>query len=211
MVSSMRRMQVTNVSISGWLSFVSSDDGVECRYLFCYGKRNWTCKVLTVIRHSNLQNNSSTPDFFTSPRALWQYGYTLDPNVPTSEGSMEGIPVYESSDEKDGMLFPIHQACLDLVDRICQFRYEHSKTQASAPKTLQDFCDVLSRRRSDNLNDFWRIQKDQYYANCGGIEWDHEYYGAKQFWADEWNSMPGWEVGHESMRLSFLLNFYYAD
>ncbi len=36
--------------------------------------------------------------------------------------------------------------------------------------------------------------RDQYYSDSGGIEWPHDYYGARQFWGDGWNTKPGWEV-----------------
>ena len=51
----------------------------------------------------------------------------------------------------------------------------------------------MSKRRLQNANDFARHQADHYYGRSGGIEWDHEYYGARQFWADEWDTAAGWE------------------
>lgn len=107
---------------------------------------------------------------------------------------MERIPVYEPSDDQNGTLFPIHQACLDIVDRLCQYRQEQAPSpDANSPKTLQDFCDGLESRRTANVNDTKRILKNRYYANSGGIEWEHGYYGARQWWTDEWDTFPGWE------------------
>lgn len=28
-----------------------------------------------------------------------------------------------------------------------------------------------------------------------GLEWEHGYYGARQFWGQEWESEDQWEVG----------------
>ena len=44
------------------------------------------------------------------------------------------------------------------------------------------------------MSDSWRIMEDHYYGNSGGIEWVHRYFGARQFWTDEWDTSPGWEV-----------------
>ena len=143
-------------------------------------------------RHPLFKNVSTTPDFFVSPPAKWRYGYTLEPAVPTTEGKEENISVYESTDAENGMLFPIHQACLNLVDRMCETRSQ--KCGLRQPQTLEEFCDCLELRRRTNLNDSVKIMQDPYFGNKGGIEWSHRYFGARQFWTDEWDTAPGWEV-----------------
>lgn len=156
------------------------------------------CKVpslLTKIRHPLFVNQSSKPNFFFSGPATWRYRTTLEPAIPTTEGKTEKLPVYESTDEENGMLFPIHQACLDIVDQLCERRKDHDTKE---PKTLEDFCDLLELRRRVNSNDSRKIMEDQYYANQGGLEWTHGYYGARQFWADEWETLPGWEVSSKA-------------
>lgn len=105
--------------------------------------------------------------------------------------------VYESTDAENGMLFPIHQACLDLVNLMCETR-KGEQSPADDPKkqpqTLEDFCDRLEARRSANMDDALQIMKDHYYGSSGGIEWAHGYFGTRQFWTDEWDTAPGWEV-----------------
>lgn len=119
----------------------------------------------------------------------------MDPAILTTEGKEESISVYESTDAENGMLFPIHQACLSLVNRMCETRKEQYQVDNTRKaQTLEDFCDSFESRRSANLNDSWKIMEDQYYGNSGGIEWPHQYFGARRFWTDEWDAAPGWEV-----------------
>ena len=168
--------------------------GMECQPTRALEK----CKasiLLTKIRHPLFVNQSSKANFFFSGPATWRYRTTLDPAIPTTEGKTEKLPVYESTDEENGMLFPIHQACLDIVDQFCERRKDHDTNE---PKTLEDFCDLLELRRRVNSNDSRKIMQDQYYANQGGLEWTHGYYGARQFWADEWETLPGWEVSSKA-------------
>ena len=148
-------------------------------------------------RDSSLVNLPSATDFFLCPPAIWEYGdVSGDPQTLTLADNTVRIGVYEIIDDANCMLFPIHKACLDLLQRLCQIRQPQSSiTSSQQPKTLVAFCDALQQRRWMNL---FKPDKpscqDCYYARSGGIEWPHGYYGARQFWADEWNTEPGWEV-----------------
>ncbi|CAD6586962.1 MAG: hypothetical protein ASARMPRED_002896 [Alectoria sarmentosa] len=161
------------------------------------------------------KNVSTVPDFFVSPPAKWQYRYTLDPAVPTTESKDENISVYESTDAENGMLFPIHQACLDLVHQMCEIRKGQGQVNdPKQPRTLEEFCDCLELRRSANLSDSWKIMEDQYYGNSGGIELAHKYFGARQFWTDEWDTSRGWELlcaDPASMKISDLSSFILSE
>ena len=121
-----------------------------------------------------------------------------EPAIPTTAGKTAKIGVYEPADDANGMLFPIHKACLDILQRLCQIRQgQNEASESEKPKTLDAFCNALQQQRRRNLMDTnkpLRNNEDYYYANSGGIEWPHDYYGARQFWADEWNTEPGWEV-----------------
>lgn len=119
-----------------------------------------------------------------------------EPQIPIIAGKTARITVHELVDHDDGVLSPIHKACLDILQRLCQIRQAQNEASASEePKTLDAFCDALRRRRWRNF-----IEPDKstsevyYYAKSGGIEWLHNYYGARQFWTDEWDTEPGWEV-----------------
>ena len=98
------------------------------------------------------KNVSSTPDFFISPPTKWQYQYTSDPALPTTEGKEESISVYESTDAENGMLFPIHQACLNIVSLMCETRKEqYQVSNANQPRTLEEICDCLELRRGTSI------------------------------------------------------------
>ena len=137
-------------------------------------------------------------NFFISQPAEWWYGEGAgEPPVPTTTGKPVKVTVYESTDRTgDGMFFPIHEACLDIIHRLCQIReMRNQASDSETPKSLEAFCDELRQRRYRNLAkpDVSKCV-DRYYARSGGIEWLHGYYGARKFWADEWNTEPGWEV-----------------
>ena len=103
--------------------------------------------------------------------------------------------MYERTDAENGMLFPIHQVCLYLVGLMCENHREQSREgDTMKPRVLEEFCDCLESQRSANLNDSWKIMQDPYYGVSGGIEWPHQYFGARRFWTDEWDAVPGWEV-----------------
>ena len=119
----------------------------------------------------------------------------MDPAIPTTEGKEENISVYENTDEENGMLFPIHQACLNLVNRMCETRKSQSQVDNTLKAlTLESFCDTFESRRSANVDDTLKIRENRYYGSSGGIERPHQYFGARQFWTDDWDSSPGWEV-----------------
>ena len=151
-------------------------------------------------RDPSLINVSPTPKFFLSQEATWAYDQPRygQISVPTVAGATAEIEVYveHGSHANSSMLFPMHKACLDLLQRLCQIRQARNPgPDADMPKTLEAFCDAFQQRRRKNLNDPDKsMDEDYYYAKSGGIEWSHDYYGARQFWADEWNTESGWEV-----------------
>lgn len=123
-----------------------------------------------------------------------------EPSIPTISSKTTKIGVYEdafeaaddnyeAADDASGMLFPIHQTCLDILQRLCRIRQAQKQASDSrTPTTLEAFCDALRQRRWRNLADTnrpWTSNEGYYYAKSGGIEWPHGYYGARQFWADE--------------------------
>lgn len=109
--------------------------------------------------------------------------------------------MYENTDNENGMLFPIHQACLELVNRMCETRKSQPQVDNTLKaRTLEDFCDRLESQRSANVDDTPKIMENHYYASSGGIEWSHRYFGAQEFWTEEWDSIPGWEVRRQRER-----------
>ena len=147
-------------------------------------------------RGPSIPNTSSVSGMFVSGPASWYYRNNLFPKIP---GADDGVSVYEILEVPDGneaMLFPIHDRCLELLQRLCEHRTKQicpSSSQDKVPTTLEAFCHALCRRRERNQAPDL-IVANYYYGKSGGLEWEHDYYGARQFWADEWETEPGWEV-----------------
>lgn len=140
---------------------------------------------------------SDTPGLFISQPAEWDFRYNYGlPTIPTQAGGITEMSIYGhyiTGDAKRGvMLFPIHQSCLDMIDRMCQFRQAQAQPPNSEqPATLAAFCDALQKQRCKNMQ---TSRFDYPSWGCGGLEWPHKYYGARQFWYQEWETELGWEV-----------------
>lgn len=106
-------------------------------------------------RDSSLVNVSTIPNFFISQPAQWWYQEGAgEPSVPNVAGKMAMIFVYEPNDNTgEGMFSPIHKACLDITQRMCQIRQaqEHA-SDSKITKAFEDFCDVLKQRRWRNAS-----------------------------------------------------------
>ena len=144
--------------------------------------------------HSDIQNTSTLPGFFISGPSSWKFG-CYKSAIPDNNGKLlnhGAIKVYQPADYYSGMLFPIHMCCFKLMQRIWRFRKEQQSSKH--PQTTEAFCNALCRRYDANRRKKLKPGCEWPYANSGGLEWDHGYYGAKQFWADGWDIEPGWEL-----------------
>lgn len=105
------------------------------------------------------------------------------------------------------MFFPVHVSCLTLMEHLCHSRQAHLPhmyNSKSAPADLEAFCDVLRHRREkDDHPDPQDVSKNHYHGRCGGLEWQHSYYGARQSWGGEWDNEEGGEVCISIARLSY--------
>ena len=101
-------------------------------------------------RNSSLVDVSTTPKFFVSQPAEWSRGEGIgEPFVPTIEGKMVQVEVYEpkNNTSREGMFFPIHKACLDIIQRLCHIRQAQSQASRSEiPKTFEAFCEAYGSR-----------------------------------------------------------------
>ena len=162
--------------------------------------RHYSLRRTDCRREPSTLNESSIPSLFVSPPAAWLFGYgRAEPEIPTTKGPTKDPGVYASLHKEEDMLFPIHKACLQILERLCQIRQIHiHSSKTHKPASLLTFCDALRRQRRANCevsnNPF---NRDDYYARSGGLEWPHGYYGARQFWTDEWDEELGWEVSRE--------------
>lgn len=91
------------------------------------------------------------------------------------------------------------------MERSCQLRQKETQaTKSEQPASVIAFCDALQRQRQNNLEDRKRPSKySDCYAYEGGLEWSHDYYGARRFWTDEWDEETGWEVRTASLSVNW--------
>ncbi|KAM3087393.1 hypothetical protein ACMFMG_001488 [Clarireedia jacksonii] len=137
------------------------------------------------------ENYSGIEGFFVSGNA-----------TTTTEGFFCGLDcrtyrvMHADSNGTGDVLFPIHDACLELVDRA--LRFKNAQTPMSAnPITLETFWNALCKRysmmmeirgqRSSNP----RLRQDYGYY---GLEWEHDFFGAREF--QDYNGWVG-AHGHE--------------
>lgn len=143
-------------------------------------------------------NVSTTPKFFISQAATSSYKEAVEPEVPNAAGKMVQVQVHESTlnTSGEGMFLPIHKASLGIIQKLCQMHQAQSQASGpEIPKTLEAFCDALQQQRWRNFTKADKsFREDSYYTKTSGIEWPHEYYGARKFWTDEWDTEQGWEV-----------------
>ncbi|KAH9207212.1 hypothetical protein DL95DRAFT_483582, partial [Leptodontidium sp. 2 PMI_412] len=100
--------------------------------------------------------------------------------------------VYES-DETGSVLFPIHTACLSIVQHALCWR-KHQRITASSLTTVEDFYKVLCQQHERNMKAAQNMSPQAAVAfGLQGLEWEHGYYGARQFWGQEWESEDQWE------------------
>jgi len=95
------------------------------------------------------------------------------------------------SDENGDILFPIHDACTDLVIHVLRNRYR-STPNLIPSITLETFYDSLCKQYARNMS----APGGNGYAMFG-LEWEHNYYGARDMQGyNDWEGHHGDEVSH---------------
>lgn len=138
---------------------------------------------------TTLENLSSSQNFFISgPASLeWRdYGEPNCPSVPTRDNGSVQIEVYCTLDKAEGMLFPVHKVCHDIVTEMCDYRQSRT-TPSTKPNTPEQFYDAFTRCRYRNVN-------TPSEGHGGGLEWPHKAYGVTQCWSDGWDCIRGGEI-----------------
>lgn len=60
---------------------------------------------------------------------------------------------------------------------------------------MEDFYKVLCQQHERNMKAAQNMSPQAAVAfGLQGLEWEHGYYGARQFWGQEWESEDQWEV-----------------
>jgi hypothetical protein len=112
--------------------------------------------------------------------------------------------MYADHNGTGDVLFPIHDACLELIDRA--LRSKNAKRPVSAtPLTLETFWNALCKRYSAMLD--MKGARISLYQDYGmyGLEWDHGFFGAREFQDyNGWVGVHGHEVSAKRVSKSVL-------
>lgn len=98
----------------------------------------------------------------------------------------------------NGPFFPLHSACLNLLQHYTQ--YQSSAGSLQPPTTFRNLVDAYAARleytsklHSAACESGQQGKFPPGYTWYGTVEWSHLYFGARRFWADPWDCEPGME------------------
>lgn len=97
-----------------------------------------------------------------------------------------------SSTDDGDVLIPLHERCLTIIRRALARRAELAPELLGSSPSLLDVYRALCTHFSRNVKESRRVAKESGYYGTGdfmnyGMEYDHGYYGAREFWAfDGW-------------------------
>lgn len=124
----------------------------------------------------------SDANVLISAKTEWQYGEDWEINDNCHNGSF----------------FPLHSACLSLLQKYTQ--YQSSVGSLQPPTTIKNFVDAFNARLeySSKIHSAAWLSGQQAklppsYPWYGTVEWSHLYFGARRFWADPWDCESGME------------------
>lgn len=120
--------------------------------------------------------------------------------------------VLSSAKDTSNVLFPLHDACLTIVQHVLTWRARLSP-EGGSPPSLGDVYKALCAQFAFNVQEKRIVAKERgFYGSTDymeyGLEFDHGYYGAREFWASEgWEPTKANEVClFEILNLSFFSN-----
>ncbi|RSM18171.1 hypothetical protein CDV31_002896 [Fusarium ambrosium] len=133
------------------------------------------------------RNESTTPGLFISDLAEW----TITEGLYFRLGG-SSYRVLSSTKDTGDVLFPLHDGCLTILQHVLAW-HARLAPEGASPPTLTSVYEALCAQFACNVQEKRRIAKDSgFYGSTDymeyGLEFDHGYYGAREFWASE-----GWE------------------
>jgi len=145
--------------------------------------------LMIFIDRCRPKNYSKIKDFFISEHAFHSRG-----NGYMFEINGAKYRAFQPNRNRD-VLFPIHDACLDLIDHV--LRWQNLYTAASAPSlTLETFYEKLCGQYLKNMS---MVHQSQYEYGMFGLEWEHGYYGARDMQNyNGWGGYHGQEVSQNT-------------
>ncbi|RMJ10590.1 hypothetical protein CDV36_009803 [Fusarium kuroshium] len=160
--------------------------------------KQWLCRIRLIGATSSLEkfttppfrmprNESTTPGLFISDLADWSITEGLYFRLGGSS-----YRVLSSAKDTEDILFPLHDGCLTILEHVLTWRARLSP-EGGSPPSLMDVYKALCAQFACNVQEKRRIAKESgFYGSTDymeyGLEFDHGYYGAREFWASE-----GWE------------------
>lgn len=153
--------------------------------------------MLTTCRRHSGTNQSSEPGFFISERGEWHFNEEWEDNAPDwiQKDGREGE---DTANARFELFYPVHSTCADILQR---FTHHQSLSPSSnLPKSVKDFFDECVACQMFSLKEYRRIRRSNQgdtrppdYPRYHSVEWSHLYFGARRFWEDPWDCMPGQE------------------
>ncbi|KAJ3520408.1 hypothetical protein NM208_g13719 [Fusarium decemcellulare] len=133
------------------------------------------------------KNETAVGDLFVSEPADW----AITDGFYFRLGGVE-YRVLTTAKEGDDVLFPLHENCLSILQHALAWRGELCPETESTPSLVtvyKNLCAEFAR----NVAEKRRITKETIFSGSTdymdyGLEFDHEYFGAREFWLSE-----GWE------------------
>ncbi|WAO86393.1 F-box domain-containing protein [Fusarium falciforme] len=160
--------------------------------------KQWLCRFRLLGATSSLEkfttppfrmprNESTTPGLFVSDFADWAFTEGLYFRLGGSS-----YRVLSSAKDTNDVLFPLHDACLTIVQHVLTWCARFSP-EGGSPPSLSDVYKALCAQFAFNVQEKKIIAKERgFYGSTDymeyGLEFGHGYYGAREFWASE-----GWE------------------
>ena len=108
------------------------------------------------------------------------------------------VKVISRSDDGD-VIFPIHDRCVDIVRRVLLRRAQLASPESSQSEgSMKKFYELLVQQNESNIAQSRDIGSAAGGHRVGdyadyGIEYDHDYYGARQYW-----EFDGWQTATDS-------------
>lgn len=91
--------------------------------------------------------------------------------------------------------FTIHGACMKILDIFIQNQIKSESLRS--PRTIREFIDACIARQHESMALFdasWLLEPlPPHWATFQNVEHSHLYFGARRFWTDPWDCIPGFE------------------
>lgn len=153
--------------------------------------------MLTRRRTHSGSNQITEPAAFVSERGEWHFDEDWEVNAPYWI-DRDGKNERDTTNAHFEKFFPLHSTCADILQR---FTHHQSLFQSSnLPKSVKEFFDACVACQRFSNEEYIRIctynrrdTRPPDYGRYGCVDWSHIYFGARRFWADPWDCVPGHE------------------